>query len=211
MPRTLCDRGIRSSQPTLLRVFSLKHRSAMDVNWKLCYDVEVPPVRGFSEFVLDRSHLEMPPFRDLPKWNARILSNLLYFQSNYFVVVFLFAAVWSSLHATDTVIGLSAVVVLGAVVSLSLSRHPALAEMRREHPLATLGAFVIASYYFIYTLSSVIVVLFTLAVPLLLVLLHASVRLRDLKTKINRINLKKTLMARLLELFGVDFKTFWVS
>uniref|UniRef100_F1KZQ4 PRA1 family protein n=1 Tax=Ascaris suum TaxID=6253 RepID=F1KZQ4_ASCSU len=158
---------------------------------------------------------EMPPFRDPPRWNARILSNLLYFQTNYFAVVLVFVAVWSLLHATDTVVGLSAIVVLGAVVSFSLSRRPALAQMRREHPLATLGAFVVASYYFIYTLSSVIVVLFTLAVPLLLVLLHASVRLRNLKTKVNhqldRISLKKTLMARLLELFGVDFKTFWAS
>lgn len=31
----------------------------MGVNWKLCYDVEVPPVRGFSEFILDRAHLEV--------------------------------------------------------------------------------------------------------------------------------------------------------
>ncbi|VDM29060.1 unnamed protein product [Toxocara canis] len=140
---------------------------------------------------------KMPPFRDLPRWNNRILSNLLYFQTNYFAITLVLVVLSSVLHASDTIIGLSAI---------------ALIQARREHALATLGGFVIASYYFIYTIGSVIVVLFTLAVPLLFVMLHASVRLRNLKAKINhqleRVGLKKTPMARFLELIGVDLKTF---
>lgn len=52
-----------------------------------------------------------------------------------------------------------------------------------------------------------VTVLFTLALPLLLVLIHASTRLRTLKININhrleRVCLKNTLMDRLLERCGV--------
>lgn len=85
--------------------------------------------RDKSSEIRMKFSFEMPPFRDPSRWNARILSNLLYFQTNYFAVVLVFVAVWSLLHATDTVVGLSAIVVLGAVVSFSLSRRPALAQV----------------------------------------------------------------------------------
>uniref|UniRef100_A0A915A5D2 PRA1 family protein n=1 Tax=Parascaris univalens TaxID=6257 RepID=A0A915A5D2_PARUN len=187
-------------------------QAAIDVNWKFTSDLEVPPMRSFSEFIADKARFEMPPFRDLPKWNNRITSNLLYYQTNYFAIILVLVVLSSVLHASDTFVGLSAIALLGAAITFSLSMHPSVAQARREHALVTLGALVLASYYFVYTIGSVIVVLFTLAVPLLFVMLHASVRLRNLKAKINhqleRVGLKKTVMARFLELIGVDLKAF---
>uniref|UniRef100_A0A9J2P421 PRA1 family protein n=1 Tax=Ascaris lumbricoides TaxID=6252 RepID=A0A9J2P421_ASCLU len=152
----------------------------------------------------------MPPFRDLPRWNNRITSNLLYYQTNYFAIILVLVAFSSMLHASDTFVGLSAIALLGAAVTFSLSMHPSVAQLVAS--MRWLGALVLASYYFVYTIGSVIVVLFTLAVPLLFVMLHASVRLRNLKAKINhqleRVGLKKTVMARFLELIGVDLKAF---
>ncbi|KHN73043.1 PRA1 family protein 3 [Toxocara canis] len=211
MEPTACFSDLDGSWNTSCKEMA-QPQGTLDVNWKLSNDLEIPPMRSFNEFIAEKARFEMPPFRDLPRWNNRILSNLLYFQTNYFAITLVLVVLSSVLHASDTIIGLSAIALFGAAVTFSLSSHPSLAQARREHALATLGGFVIASYYFIYTIGSVIVVLFTLAVPLLFVMLHASVRLRNLKAKINhqleRVGLKKTPMARFLELIGVDLKTF---
>ncbi|VDK43415.1 unnamed protein product [Anisakis simplex] len=181
-------------------------------HWKLFNDLEIPPLRSFSEFIANKARFELPNFRDLPRWNNRLVSNLLYFQTNYMMLMLVLIIAASAFHTSDTIVGVSAIFVLSAAVFFSVSTNPTIEQARREHALATLVAFVLASYYFIYAIRAVIVVLFVLAFPLVIIFVHASLRLRNLKAKINhqveRIRTKKTLMARLLELLAVDLNNF---
>lgn len=48
-------------------------------------DVQPPPIRTLDDFVLGSAQFAVPDIRNLERWNNRIINNLLYYQSNYFV------------------------------------------------------------------------------------------------------------------------------
>lgn len=54
--------------------------------------VELTPLRPWDDFFPGSERFAKPDFKDLAKWNNRVISNLLYYQTNYLVlavVVFL--------------------------------------------------------------------------------------------------------------------------
>ncbi|EJW81484.1 PRA1 family protein [Wuchereria bancrofti] len=179
-------------------------------NWKILNAVQVPPLRNFREFFGDRSKFEIPPFCDLAKWNNRMLSNLLYYQTNYFAFMSLIILICASIHLRDVLIGFVAIISVAAVLIFSLSSDPTFVQARHDHTFITLGAMLLSFYFFVYAIVPVVTVLFTFSLPLLLVLVHASIRLRGFKVKFNhqfeRIGLKHTVMACLLERCGIELK-----
>ena len=50
-------------------------------------DVQPPPLRSSEDFLLGSARFAAPDPRDVTKWNNRVINNLLYYQSNYFVSV----------------------------------------------------------------------------------------------------------------------------
>lgn len=48
-------------------------------------DVQPPPLRSLDDFLLSSARFAVPDVRDLDRWNNRIINNLLYYQSNYFL------------------------------------------------------------------------------------------------------------------------------
>ncbi|VDO14729.1 unnamed protein product [Brugia timori] len=192
-------------------------------NWKILNSVQVPPLRNFREFFADMSRFEIPPFCDLAKWNNRMLSNLLYYQTNYFAFMSLVILFCASIQLRDVLIGLVAIISVAAVLIFSLSSDPTFVQVknddgrnrnffqtRHDHTFITLGAMLLSFYFFVYAIVPVVTVLFTFSLPLLLVLVHASTRLRGFKVKFNhqfeRIGLKHTVMACLLERCGIELK-----
>lgn len=54
--------------------------------------MELAPMRPWGDFYPGVDRFSKPDVSDLSKWNNRVISNLLYFQTNYFaaaIVVFL--------------------------------------------------------------------------------------------------------------------------
>lgn len=48
-------------------------------------DMQPPPLRSLDDFLLSSARFALPDVRDLDRWNNRIINNLLYYQSNYFL------------------------------------------------------------------------------------------------------------------------------
>ncbi|KAK1786940.1 hypothetical protein P4O66_017314, partial [Electrophorus voltai] len=84
----------------------------------------------------------------------------------------------------------------------------AVRRFRRNHPSVCLVAILGSSYLLLSILGGVNVFLLGITFPVLIILLHASVRLRSLKNKLeNRlesIGLKRTPMGLLLEALGQE-------
>ena len=56
-------------------------------------DVEIAPLKSMDDFLLNSARFQIPNFKDPDKWTNRVIQNLLYYQTNYFllaVVIFLF-------------------------------------------------------------------------------------------------------------------------
>ncbi|KHJ77143.1 hypothetical protein OESDEN_23237 [Oesophagostomum dentatum] len=68
--------------------------------------------------------LKLPPYNDLPRWNNRIVSNLLYYQTNYFLIFASLVILQSFFNSQDLALGLSAIVVVAAVVIFAISDNP---------------------------------------------------------------------------------------
>lgn len=48
--------------------------------------VELAPLRSWDDFFPGSERFAKPDFGDMARWNNRVVSNLLYYQSNYLVL-----------------------------------------------------------------------------------------------------------------------------
>ena len=187
-----------------------QQRSDEEVNYSWNKDVQFPPLRPLNEFVFDKSRFELPAFNDLPKWNNRIFANLLYFQSNYFLILLSFVLLVSCFKPAAMIIGVCILAICGFLVAIMVSKEQKLLDIRREHPYAILIVLVVVAYCFMTYFSFVLVALFSLCFPLLIILIHASIRLRGINNKLNQKFfegvIRETVMAKILRLLSVEAK-----
>lgn len=55
-------------------------------------DVKIEPLRSLDDFLLNSARFQVPNFGDLDKWARRVKGNLVYYQTNYFlmaIIIFL--------------------------------------------------------------------------------------------------------------------------
>uniref|UniRef100_A0A3Q1G4N6 PRA1 family protein n=1 Tax=Acanthochromis polyacanthus TaxID=80966 RepID=A0A3Q1G4N6_9TELE len=161
-------------------------------------DVRPPPLRSLDDFVLSSARFAVPDVRDVERWNNRVINNLLYYQSNYLLYF----------RPFQMFVGATVVTLLFLGFVWAAENQAPIRRFRRNHPLICLLAILLASYLFISVLGGVAVFLFGIAFPVLMVLIHASVRLRNLKNKLENklesIGLKRTPMGLLLEALGQE-------
>jgi hypothetical protein len=67
-------------------LFSKKQKTQMSQQ----QTVRFAPFRPFNDFVGGAEDYGLPTFNDLVRWNNRVTNNLLYYQSNYFLVILAF-------------------------------------------------------------------------------------------------------------------------
>ncbi|XP_020362875.1 PRA1 family protein 2-like [Oncorhynchus kisutch] len=171
-------------------------------------DVQPPPIRTLDDFVLDSSRFAVRDIPHLERWNNRIINNLLYYQSNYFVSFLTFLGIVGFLWPFHLFLGATVVTLIFMGFVWAAENQVPIRQLRRNHPSLALGAILGASFLFITVLGGVSVFLFGIAFPILLILIHASVRLRILKNKLENklenIGLKRTPMGLLLESLGQE-------
>nr|KAF6419903.1 ADP ribosylation factor like GTPase 6 interacting protein 5 [Molossus molossus] len=142
-------------------------------------DVNIAPLRAWDDFFPGSDRFARPDFRDISKWNNRVVSNLLYYQTNYLVVLVFTGFVWAA-HNKDI-----------------------LRRMKKQYPTAFVMVVMVASYFLISMFGGVMVFVFGITFPLLLMFIHASLRLRNLKNKLENkmegIGLKRTPMGIVLD------------
>uniref|UniRef100_A0A3B3YD64 PRA1 family protein n=1 Tax=Poecilia mexicana TaxID=48701 RepID=A0A3B3YD64_9TELE len=130
-------------------------------------------------------------------WNGATVSEALYFQP------------------IQMFVGMTVVTTLFLGFIWAAENKAPIRRFRRNHPLLAVLAILLASYLFISVLGGVAVFLFGIASPVLMVLVHASMRLRNLKNKLENklesIGLKRTPMGLLLEALGQDEKVIIIE
>ncbi|KAK2897371.1 PRA1 family protein 3-like [Channa argus] len=166
--------------------------------------MELEPFRPLEDFFPGLDRFAKPDFGDGKKWNNRVISNLLYYQTNYFALVVVVFLLVGYLNPFGMILGGAVVslVFMGAVwvgENLSIIKN----YKKRAPTLFVIG--VMGTSYFLLTLCDcVMVFIFGITFPLLLILIHANLRLRNLKNrlenKIEGVGLKKTPMGFILDL-----------
>lgn len=95
-----------------------------------------------------------------------------------------------------------------AVFIYASNKKPVLMDFKRHHPvLSILGIFAIG-YVLVYLFDCVLVFLIATLLPIVLMFVHSSFRLRNLKNKIankmESVGLKKTPMGLFFDFLGMD-------
>ncbi|CAD5114527.1 DgyrCDS3650 [Dimorphilus gyrociliatus] len=167
--------------------------------------IEFAPLRSMNDFVLEKARFEMPNLSNPNKWANRVINNLLYYQSNYLLSIIAVFLLVGLLHPANMLIGIGSFCVAFAIVKYVKQNHSSRNFRKSKfNGLLLLGLGVLL----IFLLGSILTFLFGIALPLLLVIIHASLRLRNIKNKVNNVKefvgQKRTPMGVLLETLELD-------
>ena len=90
---------LRDSSPSLLNIKFVEM-------FEYFSGVESAPLRSYDEFLGAKSRFESPDFNNPDKWFNRIINNLLYYQSNYFLSALAIFIIMTVLRPVDMSLGL---------------------------------------------------------------------------------------------------------
>lgn len=103
-------------------------------------------------------------------------------------------------------LGLLAVAVAALIFVYALNNSPRVMDFKRAHPVISLGLIFGGGSIIVFLFSALLVFLLGVLLPLFIILLHASLRTRNLKNKVantaESAGLTRTPMGLLLDAFG---------
>ncbi|XP_029550480.1 PRA1 family protein 3-like [Salmo trutta] len=168
--------------------------------------VELTPLRPWDDFFPGSDRFAKPDVRDLPKWNNRVVNNLLYYQTNYLAMAVMVFVIVGFLNPMEMFMGMAVVslVFLGSV--WAGENKAMIKDFKRQNPTLFVMAVMLASYFLMSLFNGVMVFMFGITFPLLLIFAHASFRLRNMKNKLENkmegAGLKKSPIGIVLDALG---------
>ena len=159
------------------RIFSVQNNEKMD-------NLQIAPLRSLDDFILAASRFQVPDVQNWEKVSNRIVSNLLYYQTNYFLSSMIIFILVALTHPQDMAIGIATIGVLFGLSLYLQNLKQELKEFKQRYPKLVIGIIVIFSYSIFYKLGSIMVVFLGMLLPIGFTLAHASLRLRNMKNKL---------------------------
>ncbi|KRX89108.1 PRA1 family protein 2, partial [Trichinella pseudospiralis] len=152
------------------------------------WPLEFSPVRTLDDFLLGSARFQAPIFNDVQRWSNRVLNNLLLTRPR------------------DMLLGLIATVLSAGAVYITSTSQADVVKVKKDHPLVCLAIIVSSMYILFQMFDAVMFAVFSLLMPVLLIFLHASCRLRNVRNKIENkieaLGMKKSPMGHMLEICG---------
>ncbi|KAK9302666.1 hypothetical protein QLX08_005398 [Tetragonisca angustula] len=176
---------------------------------------ELPPLRSLYDFLLESSRFQLPNFRDFEKWGNRVVNNLVYYQTNYLYMCIAILLVVASVNPMKMIVGISTVMAVWGECIYLFNERESLLKFKRTYPQVAVILTIVCASYAIYTINSVLFVLFGILLSICVTFIHASLRLRNVKNKLaNKIEgmgFKRTPMGVVLNYFehasGITLRT----
>nr|CAH7727019.1 unnamed protein product [Callosobruchus chinensis] len=175
-------------------------------------EFEIAPLRPLDDFLLETARFQIPNFRDLEKWGNRVTSNLLYYQTNYFLMAIVIFIVVGVVHPIKMACGFLATAVLLMIFVYVTNEQVAAARFKKNHPIVSILLIFSGLYLLAYMLQSLLVFSLGILLPATATFIHASLRLRNIKNKIankvESLGLRTTPMGFFLEEMGLETEFF---
>ncbi|KAL0275882.1 UNVERIFIED_CONTAM: hypothetical protein PYX00_003608 [Menopon gallinae] len=168
---------------------------------------EISPLRTLDDFILGSARFQIPNFKDMEKWGNRVVNNLLYYQTNYFVMGIIIFLLVGVLHPVKMLFGTLALSVTFGLFYYFTNVKSSAAQFKKNHPMVGVALILGGGWFVVYLLDSVLVFLFGILLPICMTFIHASMRLRNIKNKLSNkiemMGLTKTPMGNFLEALEV--------
>ncbi|XP_049315783.1 PRA1 family protein 3 [Bactrocera dorsalis] len=158
-------------------------------------NIQLSPLRSLDDFILGSARFQIPNLKDVDKWGNRVVKNLLYYQTNYFLLFLVIYGLMIVLNPHKIICGVTVqtliiVVVLGFFLKKPKSKFKHFANWSsiiQENPQQNwyfLFGVVLSGYLTLRWLNAMLLSSFTLLLPMSLTFIHASLRLRNIKNKV---------------------------
>jgi len=191
-----------------LRPPRLTHREKINYQDLKTIKMEFAPLRPLDDFILSKSRFQIPDFNNDDRWMNRIVSNLLYYQTNYFVSALVIFLLVSFLHPSEMLLGIITIGILGLIYTFAQTQV-LLKTIKKNHPAVVILSIVFLALFVISQLGCILVFLSGVILPFIFMVVHASLRLRNIKNKVT--NVAETLgvgritpMGTLLDELGIE-------
>ncbi|MBN3296620.1 PRAF3 protein, partial [Amia calva] len=166
--------------------------------------MEIAPLRPWADFYPGPDRFGKPDVGDLSKWNNRVVSNLLYYQTNYLVMAIIVFLIVGFLNPLAMILG-GTVVTLVFVGSVWGAENKAVIKnFKKQNPFLFVILIMLTSYFLMSLFGGVMVFIFGITFPLLCMLV--SLLLRNMKNKLENkmegVGLKKSPMGVILDALG---------
>ncbi|XP_075039518.1 PRA1 family protein 3 [Mixophyes fleayi] len=166
-------------------------------------DVQVAPLRPWGDFFPGTDRFSRPDFKDISKWNNRVVNNLMYYQTNYLVLAAATVCLVGFLSPFNMILGGTVVVLVFLGFVWTSHNKDFVRKFKKQYPTLFIMSIMLSSYFVISLFGGVMVFVFGITFPLLLMFIHASLRLRNIKNKLENkmegVGLKKTPMGIVLD------------
>lgn len=170
--------------------------------------VELAPLRPLNDFLLEGARFQVPNLNDLERYSNRIINNLLYYQTNYFLsTIFLFLCV-GFYYPVQMVTGIVIITLAFLAFVYFTNNTSEWRRLKAKHPIISVLTILFVTYVLTRAIGAIFVFLFGLLLPIALTIIHASLRMRNINNKIARfkeyVGLKRTPMGVILEALGQE-------
>lgn len=126
---------------------------------------DLAPVRNLHDFIADTARFQLPNFGDLEKWGNRVVNNLLYYQTNYFLIALIILLSMTLAYPLSMFVGFS-VTALGYISYNHMSHIEGTVKTFKDtHPLAAFGSVAAVSIFVLYLLGFLVIFSLSLLLP----------------------------------------------
>ena len=166
--------------------------------------------------MVDDTRFQVPDFNDLGKWSNRVVSNLLYYQTNYFLSAIVIFLLITFLNPGEMILGIITMTsIFGLLYYLSFNKVQ-VKNFKKSHPMLVMVTTFCVGYFLVYQIGCVIAFLLGVMMPVVFIVVHASLRLRNIKNKVTSVAetlgmSRKTPMAMFLDEWGIEPEVKYVS
>lgn len=155
--------------------------------------LELPPLRSLDDFVLGSARFQIPNIKDFDKWGNRVVKNLLYYQTNYFLMFLAIYGLMMIVNPVKIICGLTVQAMIIAIIlhffsggqTCFLRLRPAPGNDTQKWYI--LGGALLVGYLLLHWFDAILLSCFTLLLPFSLTFIHSSLRLRNLKNKVTNL------------------------
>lgn len=131
-------------------------------------NLQFAPLRTLDDFLLESARFQVPNFKDFEKWGNRVVKNLLYYQTNYFILAAIELIIIGLVQPQKVVLGFAALAAVGYALLMTYgpNKSPATQQLQSVNKYAVLGLLFGIVYIFLYMFDAVLLVAFAVLLPI---------------------------------------------
>lgn len=126
------------------------------------------PLRSLDDFLLESARFQLPNLSDFEKWGNRVVKNLLYYQTNYFILAAIELIIIGLVQPMKIVLGIVSIaaVAYALLMIYGPNKIQQAQQLQNVNKMAVIGLLLGTAYVFLYMFDAVLLVMFAVLLPI---------------------------------------------